>query len=71
MAARLWASSRAKKNKAKVNSSTSKVINVMGEDISYLPLAIMVLGSSLHNVPLEIDTRVLLEPMGSSRHRAP
>lgn len=47
-----------------------KVTNIAGEDLSYLSPAIMVLGFSLCNVPLETDARVPFELMGSSRHQA-
>lgn len=57
---------RVKKNKGKAKASTSKVVDIAGEDLSFLPPVIMVLASSLCNMPLETNVGVPLKPMGSS-----
>lgn len=59
-----------KKNKGKAEHSALKATTSVGDDLSYLHLATIVLGSTLHCVSLEIDTRVPLKPMGSLGHRA-
>lgn len=69
MVAKLWAS-EAKRNKGKAKPLTSKVADSVGEDLSYLPLAITVLGLTFSNMPLETDAKVPLEPIRSLRHRA-
>lgn len=63
--------SRPKNSKGKAKPSTLKVTDITGKDLSYLPFATMVLASSFRNVPLKINTKVSLKPMGSSRCWAP
>lgn len=63
--------SRPKKGKGKAKPSSSKVVVSAGEDLSYLPPIIMVLGSSLCNMPLETNARVPLKPIRSMKLRAP
>lgn len=55
------------KDKDKAKPSASKAVISVGDHLSYVPHAIIIIRSILYNVPLEPDTGVSLEPIGSSR----